>query len=85
MGIYGEMERDYGLELSQGRKMTKRWSLPALTNDDFSDVTDVPSPLLLICFTWHGSVATEEQGRLQIGFLAPLDCQKLEEEDTDKT
>lgn len=42
------------------------------STNDFSAVTDVPSLLLLICFTWHCSVATEEQGRLQIGFLAPL-------------
>lgn len=66
---------DYSLELGQGRRVTRWWSLPVLTND-FPDVTDVLMPLLLICFTWHCAVATEEQAGLHTGFLAPLDCQR---------
>ena len=76
------MECDYGLKLSQVRRTTGWRSLLPLTND-FPAVTDAQSPLLLIYFTWHCPVATEEQEGLQIGFLVPLDCQKLKVEDTD--
>lgn len=75
---------DYGLYLSQGKRITGCWSPPTLTNG-FPDVTDDPSHLLFICFTWHCKGAPEEQEVPQIGFLAPLDYQKLEREDTKDT
>lgn len=48
----GEMECDYGLYLSQGKRITGRWSPPTLTNG-IPDVTDYPPHLLFLCFTLH--------------------------------
>lgn len=56
---------------SSARAGWRRGDGPVGLNEWLSWCDWYPGTLLLICSTWHGSVATEDQGGFQTGFLAP--------------